>query len=136
VRRARAAAIALLATGCTMTTVRPGDASPANVVQRQLDAYNRHDLDAFMATYRDDAKVWRMLSAAPTLDGAAAIRAFYRDSRFNLPALRAELLARTVVGRKVADHERVTGLKPQPTEALAVYDVVEGRIANVWLYAP
>jgi hypothetical protein len=134
--RAFAAAIVLFAAGCAMTPAHRGDAAPAAVVQRQLDAYNRHDLDAFMATYRDDAKVWRMPTTAPTLDGAAAVRAFYRDARFNLPALHAELLARTVVGGKVADHERVTGLKPQPTEALAVYEVVDGLITNVWLYGP
>jgi hypothetical protein len=137
-RHAVATALALFACGCAMTPVQPDvdPDAPAAVVQRQLDAYNRHDLDGFMATYRDDAKVWRMPATAPTLDGAAAIRAFYRDSRFNLPALHAQLLARTVVGRKVADHERVTGLKPQSSEALAVYEVIDGRIANVWLYAP
>ena len=128
--------IALLA-GCAMTPAQPLDAAaPEAVVQRQLDAYNRHDLDAFMATYRDDAKVWRMPAATPALDGADAIRAFYRDARFNVPTLHAELLARTVLGGKVADHERVTGLKADPTEALAVYEVVDGRIANVWLFAP
>lgn len=131
------AVVALLLAGCAVTTPRAatGDA-PADVVQRQLDAYNRHDLDAFMATYRDDAKVFRMPATTPTLDGADAIRAFYRDSRFNLPALHAELLARNVVGGKVADHERVTGLKPAPVEALAVYEVVDGRIATVWLFSP
>ena len=135
-RHALALVLASSAAGCAMTPVQGDAASPAAVVQRQLDAYNRHDIDAFMATYRDDAKVWRMPGTTPALDGAAAIRAFYRDARFNLPALHAELVARTVVGGKVADHERVTGLKPGASEALAVYEVVDGRIANVWLYAP
>ena len=134
-RHALLLTLASLAAGCAVTPVRD-PASPEAVVQRQLDAYNRHDLEAFMATYREDAKVWRMPTTTPTLDGAAAIRAFYRDSRFNVPALHAELVGRSVVGRKVADHERVSGLKPVPTEALAVYEVVDGRIANVWLYAP
>lgn len=137
-RRARLAApVALLLAGCAMSDPRPASsAAPEAVVQRQLDAYNRHDLKAFMATYRDDAKVWRMPATAPALDGADAIRAFYRDQRFNRPALHAELVARTVLGRKVADHERVRGLQDTPTEALAVYEVVDGRIANVWLFAP
>lgn len=123
--------------GCVVSGVggAPAD-DPAAVVQRQLDAYNRHDLDAFMATYREDAKVWRMPSTAPALDGAAAIRAFYRDERFNRPQLHAQLLGRRVVGRTVADHERVIGLRDTPIEALAVYEVIDGRIANVWLFAP
>ncbi|TZF88914.1 steroid delta-isomerase [Lysobacter lacus] len=110
--------------------------SPEAVVQRQFDAYNRHDLDAFMATYRDDARVWRMPATAPALDGGDAIRTFYRESRFNLPTLHAELVARTVLGGKVADHERVSGLGAEPVDALAVYEVVDGRIANVWLFGP
>lgn len=134
-RRTTGALGLLLLAGCASLHTRNGDA-PAAVVQRQLDAYNRHDLDAFMATYRGDAKVWRMPATVPTLDGADAIRAFYRDSRFNLPRLHARLVQRSVVGRKVADHERVSGLRDAPVEALAVYDVIDGRIANVWLYAP
>ena len=126
---------ALLLAGAMAVVPPPAD-PPAAVVQRQLDAYNAHDLDAFMATYRDDAKVWRMPATAPALDGADAIRAFYRDQRFNRPALHAELVSRTVVGGKVADHERVTGLRDVPVDALAVYEVVDGRIANVWLYTP
>ncbi|AXK73736.1 steroid delta-isomerase [Lysobacter sp. TY2-98] len=109
---------------------------PIAVVQRQLDAYNAHDLDAFMATYRDDAKVWRMPASAPTLDGADAIRTYYRDQRFNIPTLHADLVARTASGHKVVDHERVTGLGDAPVEALAVYEVVDGRIATVWLFKP
>ena len=126
---------ALLLAGAMAVVPPPAD-PPAAVVQRQLDAYNAHDLDAFMATYRDDAKVWRMPATAPALDGADAIRAFYRDQRFNRPALHAALVSRTVVGGKVADHERVTGLRDVPVDALAVYEVVDGRIAGVWLYTP
>ncbi|MGY4514447.1 nuclear transport factor 2 family protein [Lysobacter sp. HA18] len=129
--------MAALLGGCSMTSPKPTSADdPVAVVRRQLDAYNRHDLDAFMATYAADAKVWRMPGAAPALDGADAIRAFYRDSRFNVPTLHAELVARTSLGHKVVDHERVTGLGATPTEALAVYEVVDGRIATVWLFKP
>lgn len=135
--RACVAALALLLGACAVMSrgVMPADA-PVAVVQRQLDAYNRHDLDAFIATYRDDARVWRMPASAPALDGADAIRRFYREERFNRPTLHAELVARNVLGNKVADHERVTGLRETATEALAVYEVIDGRIANVWLFSP
>ncbi|WP_205289367.1 nuclear transport factor 2 family protein [Lysobacter sp. TY2-98] len=135
--RARTFVIALLLGGCAMTPVKSASIDdPIAVVQRQLDAYNAHDLDAFMATYRDDAKVWRMPASAPTLDGADAIRTYYRDQRFNIPTLHADLVARTASGHKVVDHERVTGLGDAPVEALAVYEVVDGRIATVWLFKP
>lgn len=113
--------------------------TPANdattVVQRQLDAYNAHDLEAFVATYGDDVEVYRAPSTAPALAGKDALRAFYRDARFNLPALHAEILHRSVVGHQVVDHERITGLREAPVEAVAVYLVRDGRIRKVWLFS-
>src|SRR5512143_2600547 len=100
----------------------------AKVVQRQLDAYNAHDLQAFIATYSDDVRIYRVPAAEPTLSGKPKLAAFYRDSRFNLPALHAELLHRSVVGDKVIDHERISGLRAEPVEAVAAYVVRDDLI--------
>ena len=48
----------------------------------------------------------------PEHSGQGALRAFYAEHRFNNPALRAELLSRTVIGNKVFDHELIYGLSP------------------------
>jgi hypothetical protein len=109
---------------------------PADIVQRQLDAYNAHDLDAFCACFADDVRTWRMPETSPTLAGKAALRAFYAEQRFAIPTLRAELLARIALGDKVIDHERVHGLHPQPSEVAAIYRVADGLIAEVWFFAP
>jgi hypothetical protein len=107
-----------------------------DVVQRQVEAYNRRDLEAFAATYRDDVQIFRMPSTTPAMTGRAALREFYASRRFNLPALHAEIIQRIVVGNKVIDHERVTGVEAQPFEAVAVYEVIEGAIATVWFFYP
>jgi hypothetical protein len=107
-----------------------------DVVQRQVEAYNRRDLVAFAATYRDDVQLFRMPSATPALTGRKALREFYASQRFNLPALHAEIVQRIAVGNKVIDHERVTGVEAQPFEAVAVYEVVYGAIATVWFFYP
>ena len=113
------------------------ESSPAvDVVQRQVEAYNRRDLEAFAATYRDDVQIFRMPSTTPAMTGRAALREFYARQRFNLPALHAEIVQRIVVGNKVIDHERVTGVAAQPFEAVAVYEVVDGAIATVWFFYP
>lgn len=112
-------------------------ASPVDIVQRQLDAYNAHDLDAFCACFADEVRAWRMPDAAsPALEGKAALRAFYAGQRFAIPSLRAELLARIALGDKVIDHERVHGLHPEPSEIAAIYRVADGLIAEVWFFAP
>lgn len=110
--------------------------SPVDIVQRQLDAYNAHHLDAFCACFADDVRTWRMPDTTPALTGKAALRAFYAEQRFAIPSLRAELLARIALGDKVIDHERIHGLRPEPYDMAAVYRVADGLIAEAWFFAP
>lgn len=112
------------------------DGSVVEVVQRQVDAYNRRDLDAFLATYCETIRVYRMPAAEPALAGKAAFGEFYRTRRFNLPALRAEIVQRIAIGNKVIDYERVSGIEAQPIEMIAVYEVRNGLIDCVWFFAP
>ena len=106
----------------------------ANVVQRQLEAYNAHDLQAFVATYSDDVAIYRIPQTTPVISGKAKLLEFYRDSRFNLAKLHAEILHRSVLGNKVIDHERIIGLRAEPVEAVAAYIVSDGLIRAVWLF--
>ena len=111
-------------------------ATPVDVVQRQLEAYNAHDLAAFMATYSDAIRLYRLPNAAPAFESKAAMADFYGQHRFSIPALRAEIVNRMVLGNKVVDHERVHGLPDGVIEAVAIYEVVDGLIQNVWFVYP
>jgi hypothetical protein len=108
--------------------------TPEALVQAQLDAYNAHDLQAFVACYSDDIKIYRPPATEPALAGKAAFADFYATQRFNLPGLQAQVLNRMVLGNKVIDHERITGLGDAPLEAAAVYEVTGGMISTVWFY--
>lgn len=108
--------------------------NPEACVQRQLDACNAKDLQRFVAQYADDCKLYRPPSPEPFLSGRAALAAFYAAQRFNVPTLHAALIGRLVVGNKVIDHERVTGLGDEPIEAALVFEVVGDHIQNVWFY--
>jgi hypothetical protein len=107
---------------------------PLGPVQRQLDAYNAHDLERFVAEYADDVRVFRPPATEPSLSGKRAFAEHYARNRFTLPGLRADVVNRIVVGNKVVDHERITGLHPHVVEAIAVYEVDGGRIRTVWFY--
>ena len=117
-----------------MTDPAPGVAGPAAVVQRQLDAYNARDLARFVACYAEDVELFRPPAAAPFVVGRAALAEHYGNRRFSLAALHAELVGRLVVGRKVFDHERITGLAEQPVEALVAFEVQDGLIRRVWFF--
>jgi len=103
-------------------------------VQRQLDAYNAHDLDRFVAEYADDVKVFRPPAAEPVLSGKAAFADHYARNRFTLPGLHADVVNRIVAGNKVVDHERIAGLGDGIVEAIAVYEIDGGRIRTVWFF--
>lgn len=51
------------------------------LIEQYFDAFNRHDLDAVMACFADDAVV--MAAHGRRIEGAQAIREYY-DSMFNL----------------------------------------------------
>ena len=110
--------------------------TPTDIVQCQLDAYNAHDLDRFADCFSENVRIFRMPAEAPGTVGKAALRAFYAEHRFSIPGLRAELLNRIALGDKVADHERIHGLGEQPSEVIAVYQITDGLIANVWFFYP
>ena len=105
-------------------------------VQRQLDAYNAHDLERFVAEYTDDVRVFRPPRTEAVLSGKPAFAAHYAANRFNLPNLHAEVVNRIVLGNMVVDHERITGLEPQTIEAIAIYEVIDSRIRTVWFFYP
>jgi hypothetical protein len=108
--------------------------NPADPVQRQLDAYNAHDLERFVAEYTDDIQVFRPPAAEPVLSGKRAFAAHYAKNRFTLPNLHAEVVNRIVSGDTVVDHERITGLGEGVVEAVAVYKVSGGLISTVWFF--
>ena len=105
------------------------------IVQRQVDAYNAHDLERFVATYADSVRVFRMPATEPAISGKAQLAEVYR-ARLSTPGLHAEILTRVVLGNKVIDHERVRGIAAQPLEALAIYELSQGLIENVWFFYP
>ncbi len=105
-----------------------------DVVQRQVDAYNARDLQRFVATFSDAIQVFRLPSTQPAITGKAQLSDYYATQRFNLPALHAQVVNRIVLGNKVIDHERISGVLPEPFEAVAVYEVAEGLIRSVWFF--
>jgi hypothetical protein len=109
--------------------------SPEAVVQRQLEAYNARDLARFLACFSEGIAVYRPPASEPAIVGKAAFGAFYAAQRFNREGLRAELLSRIVLGRRVIDHERIAGLGAQALELAVVYEVDEGLIQRMHVFA-
>ncbi len=109
--------------------------SAESVVQRQLEAYNARDLALFLAEYADDIEVYRPPSSVPVISGKEAFAQFYAAQRFNHSDLHATLVNRMVVGAIVIDHERISGVAPQPFEVAVIYEVKADLIRCTWAFA-
>ncbi|MCX6048226.1 MAG: nuclear transport factor 2 family protein [Chloroflexi bacterium] len=108
---------------------------PEAVVQRQLEAYNAHDLALFLAQYSEDIRLYRPPAVEPTLVGKAAFGHFYATQRFNRAHLHAEVVNRIIIGNRVIDHERISGVNAEPFEVAIVYEVVNDQIQCTWTFA-
>jgi hypothetical protein len=106
------------------------------IVQRQLEAYNAHDLEAFAACYSEDIQMFRMPSSEPMIQGKAELKEFYGSNRFMTPTLHAEIVNRIVIGNKVIDHERITGLQKDAFEVVVIYEACDGLIVRTWSVWP
>ncbi|MGK0252522.1 MAG: hypothetical protein ACI81G_001962, partial [Gammaproteobacteria bacterium] len=77
------------------------------IVQKQLDAYNARDIDAFMNTYSDDIKLYNHPSELSS-EGQIAMREGYAGYFKNTKDLHCEIKNRIVIGNKVIDQGYIT----------------------------
>lgn len=105
---------------------------PTEIVQRQLNAYNARDIEAFLATYHPDAKL-HDFPGTPNMEDHEAMRRTYGRMFQELTGLHARVPNRIAMGNYVIDEEIVSGFPNNATyRATAIYEVKDGRIANVW----
>lgn len=103
--------------------------------QRQLEAYNAHDVEAFVLCYHEDVELYDLKSGQRTGSGRGQLRADYKSLFARSPNIHATVTTRTIVGNMVFDHEVVTGLgaSAKPLYAMAIYEVdEEGLIRRAW----
>ena len=103
-----------------------------DVIDKQIDAYNAHDVEAFFACYAPDAVIEDGRSNV-LMRGKEAIRAEYEPFFHDFPSLRGEVIQRISLGEWTVDEEVITGWQPEPVAAVVAYHVEHGRIDRVLL---
>jgi hypothetical protein len=102
-------------------------------VEKQLEAYNAHDIDSFMEWWAEDAQYYEFPSRL-LANGAAEIRERH-VVRFREPNLFGRLINRLSVANLVIDQETVTRAFPEgpgEVDVIAIYEVENGKIAKAW----
>lgn len=103
--------------------------TPLALVQRQLNAYNGHNLEAFLEPYADSVEIYQF-PAKLQMKGKEAMRKAYGFIT-NTPALHCEIQKRIIQGNIVIDHERVQ-FGNGTAEAIAIYHIEHGKISKVY----
>ena len=122
------ALIAVLAVGNLVAS----DITPEALVQKQVEAYNAHDLDAFVDCYGPSIDIRTMDGKVGPEKGVAALRKGYEDLFKRFPKLKVKILKRVCQGAFVIDQEQAEGMGPNPVTVTAIYEVSQGKIIHVW----
>ena len=105
--------------------------SNAELVQRQLDAYNAGDIDEFVKVFHDEISVWSFQGDSAVISGIDHFREVYGNLFEQSPDLYCNVVNRTIVNDKVLDYEIVTGRK-RSTETLHLVMVYEFKDGKIW----
>jgi imidazolonepropionase-like amidohydrolase len=104
--------------------------TPLALVQRQLNAYNARNLEAFLEPYAEDVELYtfpdKLLSK-----GKAAMRTLYAFFG-QVPNLHCEIKKRIIQGNVIIDNESVTGFGNKTLEAVAIYHIEGNKIKKVY----
>ncbi len=106
------------------------EATPAMLAQQQLNAYNAHDLEAFLAPYADDVEIY-LFPDKLQMKGKSAMRSAYQFIT-KTPGMYCRLVNRMVEGNMVFDQEEVWGFGDKPVFAVAMYVIEDGKIRKVY----
>jgi hypothetical protein len=124
-----AASIGFLASQGPGQDLKPEMSGAEKLVQEQVEAYNRHDVESFLKTYAPEITLY----AFPDRElrkGLDSMRTTYSKLFADHPELKVKIAKRIVQGEYVIDHEQVM-MKDRETTAVAIYRVQGGKITEV-----
>ena len=103
--------------------------TPEQIVQKQVNAYNARNIDAFLSTYAEDVKIYNEQGQL-IIEGHDQMRAGYSNMFETVTNLYCEIENRIVINNKVIDKEKVR-YNNSYINAVAVYEVSNGKISKV-----
>jgi hypothetical protein len=111
---------------------------PLKVVDRLVDAMNRHDIDGLVACFQDDYESYQPLRPSEAFTGSDQVRKNWSRIFESIPDVRGEILRSASSGDTAWVELSVTGTrpdgKPLDMRGVIINGVVNDRIAWARLY--
>jgi hypothetical protein len=107
--------------------------TPEQIVQQNLDSYNKRDIEGFMQSFGTDIALFSFGNPTPNTVGLTAVRQRYQNLFDQSPKLHSTIVKRMVLGNKVIDHEHIVGRMgaDTPVEMILIYEVENEKIVRV-----
>lgn len=105
------------------------EASPATIVQKQVESFNSENLDAFAACYAENVVVLNYPNDTLYV-GNKTLKANYKRYFENSPKTEVEVVKRIQIGAVVIDEELVYRAG-RTNRQVAIYEVTNGKIASM-----
>jgi len=100
--------------------------TPESLVQQQVNAYNAHNMEAFLETYSDSTEIGDF-QGMRLAKGKEQMRKVYAPLFVPSSSIHTQIVNRLVQGRFVIDKEHVTGMGPA-IDGLVIYEIQKGKI--------
>lgn len=105
---------------------------PLSIVQKQLDAYNKQDIEAFCNVFDENVKVYKNITdTVAYVTNKEALYKTYNELFKKYPKNYSTLKSRMQNGNFIIDHEYITG-RETPLEVIAIYEVKNDKIIRCW----
>lgn len=129
--------LALLILVCVSSSAQKSIAE--QLADKQLEAYNKLDIDAFMDVFSDDVKVYDDLSKYNVSD-KAGMRKNYELWFATVDTVKCKIINRIVAGNTIIDYEELTyrkaGEKAKVMKAIAIYRIKGDKIVDATFLRP
>ncbi len=125
---------------CLFTITSAAQISYAEkLVNDQLEAYNKMDIDAFLKPFSDSVRIYDDLSKYNVSD-KLAMQTNYDRWFQRVDSLNCKIINRIVAGNTIVDYEEVLfkliDEDFQTLKAIAIYKISDNKIAEVYFLRP
>jgi len=103
---------------------------PYEVIDKQLEFYNQHNLDGFASMYSPDIRIFNWGMSEAHISGLDNLREVY-TKRFTDQNLLAKINNRITIGNKVIDEEIVKSSTQDYLKVIVIYEVANDKIQKV-----
>jgi hypothetical protein len=122
----------LLVPALLVAAPTPKNLSPVGTVERQIELFNAHDLEGFLALFADELEVFTLPGPSAST-GKTRLRELYAERFRTNPDLHASAEAQMVSGDFVIQKEKIKGRAgKEALVAVTIYQVKAGKILKMW----